>query len=215
VDAAHGIELPETLNEIVARPGFALLVYDMQVGILGQLADAERVVANVRRTIDAARAAGAPVLYVRHVTMPVELMGVSQLRVAKAWQHRERAADATSPFPPTAPHSQISPEVAPTEADAVFEKITMSAFVGTPLDIVLRDRGTVAVGLVGVALEVGIEPTARHAADLGYIPVLAEDACGWGDAAAARRSLEALRFAGDTVIASTEQLVDALAAVRA
>jgi nicotinamidase-related amidase len=210
VDTAHGVELPETLAEIVARPRFALLVYDMQVGILGQIAEAERVIANVRRAIDAARAAGAPVLYVRHVTLPVELMGISQLRVAKAWQRRDRAADATSIFPPAAPHSQISPDVAPTDAEAVFDKITMSAFAGTPLDIVLRDRGVMAVGLVGAALEVGIEPTARHAADLGYIPVLVEDACGWGDETAARRSLDALRFAGDTVIASTDELSGAL-----
>jgi nicotinamidase-related amidase len=210
VDTAHDIELPETLAEIVAPPRFALLVYDMQVGILGQIAEAERVVANVRRTLDATRAARAPVVYVRHVTMPVELMGVSQLRVAKAWQRRERAVDATSLFPPAASHSQISPEVAPTDAEALFDKITMSAFEGTPLDIVLRDRGIVAVGLLGVALEIGIEPTARHAADLGYIPVLVEDACGWGDEAAARRSVDALRFAGDTVVASTDELIGAL-----
>jgi nicotinamidase-related amidase len=42
---------------------------------------------------------------------------------------------------------------------------------GTPLDLVLRDCGIVAVAIVGVALEAGIEPTVRHAADLGYIPV--------------------------------------------
>jgi nicotinamidase-related amidase len=213
VDRAHGIELPQSLPEIVARPRFALLVYDMQVGVLGQIGDAERVVANVRRTIEAARAARTPVVYVRHVTLPVELMGVAQLRMAKAWQRRDRAADAVSLFPPGADHSRIAPEVAPTESEAVFDKITMSAFAGTPLDIVLRDRGVVAVGLVGVALEVGIEPTARHAADLGYIPVLVEDACGWGNEAAARRSVEALRFAGDTVVASTDELVGALPGV--
>jgi len=30
--------------------------------------------------------------------------------------------------------------------------------------------------MAGIALEVGIEPTARHAADLGFIPVLVQDA---------------------------------------
>jgi nicotinamidase-related amidase len=46
----------------------------------------------------------------------------------------------------------------------------------------------------------GIEPTARHAADLGIVPVVIKDACGAGHADAARRSLAALEFAGDSII---------------
>ena len=39
----------------------------------------------------------------------------------------------------------------------------------------------------------------RHGADLGYVPVIASDACGAGDEEAARHSLELLGHAGDTV----------------
>jgi nicotinamidase-related amidase len=49
-------------------------------------------------------------------------------------------------------------------------------------------------------MEIGIEPTARHAADLGIIPVIFEDACGAGHADAAQCCCEALRFAGDAVM---------------
>jgi nicotinamidase-related amidase len=56
----------------------------------------------------------------------------------------------------------------------------MSAFEGTPLNIVLRYRGINAFAIVGVAMEVGIEPTVRHGADLDYIPVIVRDACGAG-----------------------------------
>jgi nicotinamidase-related amidase len=31
------------------------------------------------------------------------------------------------------------------------------------------------------AMEIGIEPTVRHGADLGYIPIVVTDACGSGD----------------------------------
>jgi nicotinamidase-related amidase len=82
----------------------------------------------------------------------------------------------------------------------------MSAFEGTPLSIALRDCGIRALALAGVALEVGIEPTARHAADLGLIPVLVTDACGFGSEEAARRSISALEFAGDTLFATTGAL---------
>jgi nicotinamidase-related amidase len=37
------------------------------------------------------------------------------------------------------PSFQLVPEVAPLPNEAVFDKITMLAFEGTPLDIVLRD----------------------------------------------------------------------------
>jgi nicotinamidase-related amidase len=53
----------------------------------------------------------------------------------------------------------------------------------TPLAIALRDCGISSITIVGIATEVGIEPTARHAADLCFIPVIIADACGGGDEA--------------------------------
>ena len=76
----------------------------------------------------------------------------------------------------------------------------MSAFLGTPLDLVLRDCGLNGVAIAGVALEVGIEPTLRHAADLGYIPVVVIDACGGRDQEAMQRTLAGLAFAGDAIL---------------
>ena len=52
----------------------------------------------------------------------------------------------------------------------------------------------------GIAMEIGIEPTARHAADLGFIPVIVADACGTGDQEAAKRSRDGLASAGDSPI---------------
>ena len=94
----------------------------------------------------------------------------------------------------------------------MLDKITMSAFEGTPLDIVLRDCGVRAYLIAGVAIEVGIEPTVRHSADLGYIPVVVRDACGAGDAAAGSAALDALAFAGDAIIADTDEVCAALSA---
>lgn len=57
------------------------------------------------------------------------------------------------------------------------DKLAMSAFEGTPLEFALRDCGAVAVAVAGIALEVGIEPTLRHAADLGLPPPAPSPAC--------------------------------------
>jgi nicotinamidase-related amidase len=92
----------------------------------------------------------------------------------------------------------------------VIDKITMSAFEGTPLDIVLRDCGVRAYLIVGAALEVGIEPTVRHSADLGYIPIVVRDACGVGDAPAGDRALETLIFAGDVIVTDTYAVIASL-----
>jgi nicotinamidase-related amidase len=74
------------------------------------------------------------------------------------------------------------------------------------LDFGLRDCGIDAFIIVGVATEIGIEPTARHGADLGYIPVLITDACGAGDEHAARRWIESLKLAGDALLTDTESI---------
>jgi nicotinamidase-related amidase len=151
-------------------------------------------------------------VFVRHYFMPTALQGVYQLRQAKTWQRTTRAADTTPLIPHGSPGFALAPELAPREGEPVIDKITMSAFEGTPLDIVLRDCGVRAYLIAGVALEVGIEPTVRHSADLGFIPIVVRDACGSGDEAAGRRALEALAFAGDAMIADTDEVIAALGA---
>ena len=211
MDRVNDLDVPRSLDDACDPKRLALLVYDMQVGIMGQIADGSAIVRRVQQVLAAARGAGVRTVFVRHVTLPTRLMGASQLRMWRAWQRRDSAAEVVSAFPPDAAHSQIVPELEPGSDEAVFEKLTMSAFEGTPLDIVLRDCGVTAVAVVGVALEIGIEPTVRHAADLGYVPIVVRDACGAGDAEAGARSLAALEFAGDAMITDSADFAAALA----
>ncbi len=114
-----GVVVPRTLEEACDPGRMALLVYDMQVGIASQLPNGGEIVARVRRLLEAARGGGFPVFFSRHVSLPKELMGTSQLRQQMAWQRVERVEDVRSPFPPDAPHSQIVPELGPLEGEAV------------------------------------------------------------------------------------------------
>jgi nicotinamidase-related amidase len=185
-------------------------VYDMQVGVVSQVAAGDRVLANVLRVLAAARERRVRTVFVRHYSMPTELAGVFQLRQAKVWQRKARASDTRPLIPHGTPEFELAPELEPRATEAVIDKITMSAFEGTPLDIVLRDCAVRAYIIVGIALEVGIEPTVRHSADLGYIPVVVHDACGSGDATAGDRALEAMKFAGDAIVADTDAVTAAL-----
>jgi nicotinamidase-related amidase len=211
---AFGLHIPETLAEVCDPRRMALLVYDMQVGILRQLPGAAQTTARVVEVLDAARAGGYRVLFSRHTSMPLELSGIAQLRTAMAWQRVEDVSRVRVAFPPDALQTQLVPEMSPRASEAVFDKITMSAFEGTPLDLVLRDCGIMAVAIVGVALEVGIEPTVRHSADLGYRPVVVTDACGGRDQAACERSLAGLAFAGDAILTDATTLCGLMRAAR-
>ena len=208
---AYGLDIPQTLEEVYDPRRLALLVYDMQVGILRQIRDGDRVTAQVLRVLAAAREAGVRVVFCRHLSLPKELMGVFQFRMAMAWQRVDSPEQVQPWFLRDSPGFQLIPELAPRPSEAIFDKITMSAFEGTPLDIALRDCGVNAVAIVGVATEVGIEPTARHAADLGYIPVVVTDACGAGHEEAARRSLAGLEFTGDAILTDVATICSALA----
>lgn len=86
----------------------------------------------------------------------------------------------------------------------------MSAFEGTPLEMMLRDCGIEAIALAGIALEIGIEPTVRQAADLGIVPIVIQDACGHGNADAAERTIEQLRFIGDAILTTEKEFVTLL-----
>jgi biuret amidohydrolase len=67
-------------------------------------------------------------------------------------------------------------------------------------------RSVVIVMIAGVALEVGIRPTASHDADLGYIPVAVADARGYRDTADAQRALDLFALTGTTHTAESAAL---------
>jgi biuret amidohydrolase len=127
-----------------------------------------------------------------------------------AWQRVSSVEEVKPWFLRGSPGFELVPDVAPLPSEAVFDKITMSAFEGTPLDIALRDCGISAFIIVGVATEIGIEPTVRHGADLGYIPIVVTDACGAGHQEAGERALASLRFMGDAFLTSVAEISDIL-----
>ena len=191
---AFGLEIPRTLDEVVDPRRMALLVYDMQVGIFEQAPALRRVIPQVVEVLNAAREAQVRTFFCRHMSLPNELAGVSQLRTAMAWQRLDRVEDVRSHFLRDSPGFQLIPEMQPLPSEAVFDKLGMSMFAGTPLDMALRDCGIVAFAIVGVVLEIGIAPTVSHGTDLGYIPVVVADACGSVEEEARRRALDSIEY---------------------
>lgn len=188
----------------------ALLVYDMQVGICRQV-ESDVVISRIKEVVAAARAAGIRIAWCRHLSLPKAWMGSFAMRQAMAWQRTNDPEKVEPWFLRDTPGVAIVSALEPQPEDFVFDKLTMSAFEGTPLQMALRDAGLSALAICGIAMEIGIEPTCRHATDHGIVPILIEDACGHGDAEAAQRSVDGLRFAGDTIITDVVGFKAALA----
>lgn len=203
---AFGLNILQTLEDVCDQKRVALIVYDMQVGIVKQIKNGGQITEKVRQVLEAARAAGIRTFFTRHMSLPRELMGTSQFRMAMAWQRVTTPEEVNPWFLRDSPGFHLVPELNLLPSEAVFDKIAMSAFEGTPLNFALRDCGIDAFAIVGVAMEIGIEPTVRHGADLGYIPVVVKDACGCGHGEAAERSLASLEFAGDALFTDVDSL---------
>jgi nicotinamidase-related amidase len=105
--------------------------------------------------------------------------------------------------PDQPPGSDLVAEVAEA-ADLVVVKHTIGAFQDTGLHDMLRERGVRTLVLAGIATNLGVESTARAAADLGYDLVFAADAMS-GLTAAEHEASVTLDFPRlGTVVASAE-----------
>lgn len=207
----QGFTVPRTLEEVISPDNTALLIYDMQSGITRQIANGDEIIGRVRLILESARRIGMRTFFTRHMSLPKNLMGAFQFRTALAWQRADSPDKIQPMFLRDTPGFQIIPELQPLPSEAVFDKIAMSAFAGTPLEMALRDCGIRSFIVVGIALEIGIDPTCRHGADLGLIPVLVQDACGFGDSEAAAHSLASLAHMGDSLVTDTKTICDLLA----
>ena len=135
---AFGLDIPQTVEDLADPMRLALVVYDMQVGIVKQIENGQQITEKVVQVLAAARKAGIRVFFTRHMSLPRELMGVAQFRMAMAWQ-RVNSPEAVKPwFLRDAPGFHLTAEMNPLPSEAIFDKISMSAFEGTPLDMALR-----------------------------------------------------------------------------
>ena len=212
MERAYGLEIPQSLEEVCRPDKMALLVYDLQVGIISQLPKekGDCITKNVLQVLEAAREGGFRIFFGRHLSLPKSAAGVFQLRQAMMWQRTNKVSKVNPWFLRDSEGFQLIPELNPRPDEVIFDKITMSAFEGTFVDLALRDCGINSFAIVGVATEVGIEPTVRHGADRGYIPVVVTDACGAGNDEAGERSLEEMKFTGDAILTDVEAICSLL-----
>jgi nicotinamidase-related amidase len=126
-----------------------LLVVDVQVGVMTDAWDSERIVANVAHAVERARAEGVPVVWVQH--------GDEEL-------------------PPGSPAWEWVPALVPAAGEPMIHKSFNSAFEETELEQELANLGATHITLAGAATNWCIRATAYGALDKGYDVTLIRDA---------------------------------------
>ncbi|HEV8594749.1 MAG TPA: isochorismatase family cysteine hydrolase [Thermoplasmata archaeon] len=140
----------------------ALLIVDMvQDFVTGAIPcpRAKRIIPNIRRLAEAARAADVPVIYVNDAHLPKDFE-------LKIWGPHSMAGSKGA---------QIIPELKAAKGDYVFGKQTYSAFYETPLDSVLRAHDVDGLVIVGLHSNICCRHTSADAFFRGIRPILPED----------------------------------------
>src|SRR5262245_39798838 len=107
------LDIPGSLTDVCRSGRLALLVYDMQVGIASQIKDAALTIAKIREVVAAARRARARIFFTRHMSLPREMMGAFQFRMAMAWQRVDDPSLVKPWFLRDSPAFSIVPELSP------------------------------------------------------------------------------------------------------
>jgi nicotinamidase-related amidase len=131
------------------RPNTALLVIDVQNGVVGEAYDRDIVVANVGTVVDKARAAEVPVVWVQH----------SSDNLAQGSERWE-----------------IVPELSPDESEALIPKRYPDSFEETTLESVLAGLGVGRLVVVGAQTDECVRSTLHGALVRGYDATLVSDA---------------------------------------
>jgi nicotinamidase-related amidase len=148
----------------------ALLVMDVQRGIVDRFADDEGYLPRLAAAVEAARGAGIGVIYV--------IVGFRAGYPEVSERNKSFAAIAgTSRFGDGDPGSAIHPAVAPASGDVIVTKRRVSAFTGSDLEVVLRAGDIDSLVLSGIATSGVVLSTLRQAADLDYRLTVLADGC--------------------------------------
>lgn len=173
----------------------------IRVGLDADSGARQRLLDNAAALLEGARSHALPIVHVRIAFRPdyADLLpncdifrNVARIGAVPEGQWGSAFYDGLQPL-------------ADSTREFVVKHTRISAFYGTPLEETLRLLGARRLVVAGVATHSVVEGTVRHAADIGFSVMVAEDACASADPAVHAASLASMRL-----IAQTAPVVDAV-----
>jgi nicotinamidase-related amidase len=131
------------------RPNAALLVIDVQNGVVGEAYERDKVVANIGTLVEKARSAGVEVVWVQH--------------------NSEELAEGSEPW-------RYVPELVRRDGEPLVQKAYGDSFEATELESVLAERGVGRLFVSGAQTDECIRSTLHGAITRGYDATLVGDA---------------------------------------
>jgi hypothetical protein len=139
----------EAMTTLENRPNTALLVIDVQNGVVGGAYERDTIVANVGTVVEKARAAEVPIVWVQHSS--------------------DNLAQGSEQW-------KIVPELSPAESEALVQKRYPDSFEETTLESVLTDLAVGRLVVVGAQTDECVRSTLHGALVRGYDATLVSDA---------------------------------------
>ena len=137
------------MSTLTGRPNTALLVIDVQSGVVAQALERDVVVGKIRGLVERARQEHVPVVWIQH-------SDEQTIRGSAEWQ--------------------IVPELAPGEAEPLVEKHYGDSFEDTTLESALSALGVGRLVVVGAQTDACVRSTLHGALARGYDAILVSDA---------------------------------------
>ena len=169
------------------------MLNDFVTGKLG-FRQARKIIPNIKRLVEFARAKGVLVIYICDAHGPRD-------HELKLWgPHALKGTEG----------AKVVPELEPMGQDKTFEKRTYSAFFNTNLDKTLRRIGVGELVLTGIITEICVQNTAADAFYRGYGLVVPKDCVTSPDERAHRASLDYMRHIYGARVISSGELIKSM-----
>jgi nicotinamidase-related amidase len=175
----------DTTDELVDPSHTALVLIDIQNDFCSPGGTFDRsgydvsmysaMIPRTAQLLASARQAGALCVFIQNTTLRGHLSDSPA-------QVRFRVRLSRDPSQPSLRYTEdgtwgqeFVPELAPAEGELIIKKFRSSAFVGTPLDLLLRSNGIDTIVICGATTEGCVESTARDGMFMDYYVVVVPD----------------------------------------
>ncbi|BBL45776.1 isochorismatase [Nanobdella aerobiophila] len=156
-----------------------LIVWDVINILVNSIYNKEEFINSTKEVIEFARKNNIPVVYTKIKQYPkgFEPKNISNMKwKSSTWKEGD-----------------FDLYIKPEDNELIIEKNTWSIFVGTNFELLLRNRNINNIIFTGIATEIGIETSARHAFALGFTPIIIEDAVSSSNKEGHNRSIENMK----------------------
>jgi nicotinamidase-related amidase len=188
---SNGVAIYEDLPEIVDPGHSCLIVWDVQNGLVDRIFNKGEFINNLKRLIKRLRGK-MPVVYTLITPPPRKFQSSWHLYALMRRFNVKDIGNLPDFMSSGSKETEIPEALKPEKEDTILEKPTASIFIGTNFEYMMRSRGITTLIFTGIATEIGIESSARDAANRGFYPVVISDCVSSMDKDAHERSLRNL-----------------------